>query len=189
MFLLHKANIVTALKNDIGSILIDGDIIKAVFWKDEEGMTKVDDKVIIFDSLPETLQSARVINLEGKHIIAGGIDAHVHFRDPGLSHKADMRTESRAAAAGGVTTVFDMPNTIPAAISAGALADKIALAKDRSTIKIGFHIGASNSNAGEICRLVREGDPETGLKAEDIPGVKVFMGSSTGNMLVDDSSR
>ena len=188
MFLLHKANIVTALKNDIGSILIDGDIIKAVFWKDEEGMTKVDDKVIIFDSLPETLQSARVINLEGKHIIAGGIDAHVHFRDPGLSHKADMRTESRAAAAGGVTTVFDMPNTIPAAISAGALADKIALAKDRSTIKIGFHIGASNSNAGEICRLVREGDPETGLKAEDIPGVKVFMGSSTGNMLVDDSS-
>ena len=173
MTLLYNATIVTAEKEGKGAILIDGDSISKVYWEDQH-------------QVPEITEDA--IDLQGKYIIAGGIDAHVHFREPGLTHKADMQTESRAAVAGGVTTVFDMPNTSPATISAEALAGKMELAKGRSLAKIGFHIGASNSNADEICSLVRDGDPATGLKASDIPGVKVFMGSSTGNMLVDDRS-
>ena len=171
MTLLYNATIVTAEKEGKGAILIDGDSISKVYWEDQH-------------QVPEITEDA--IDLQGKHIIAGGIDAHVHFREPGLTHKADMQTESRAAVAGGVTTVFDMPNTSPATISSEALAGKMQLAKGRSLAKIGFHIGASNSNADQICSLVKDGDPATGLKASDIPGVKVFMGSSTGNMLVDD---
>ena len=171
MTLLYNATIVTAEKEGKGAILIDGDSISKVYWEDQH-------------QVPEITEDA--IDLQGKYIIAGGIDAHVHFREPGLTHKADMQTESRAAVAGGVTTVFDMPNTSPATISAEALAGKMQLAKGRSLAKIGFHIGASNSNADQICSLVKDGDPATGLKASDIPGVKVFMGSSTGNMLVDD---
>ena len=171
MTLLYNATIVTAEKEGKGAILIDGDSISKVYWEDQH-------------QVPEITEDA--IDLQGKYIIAGGIDAHVHFREPGLTHKADMHTESRAAVAGGVTTVFDMPNTSPATISAEALAGKMQLAKGRSLAKIGFHIGASNSNADQICSLVKDGDPATGLKASDIPGVKVFMGSSTGNMLVDD---
>jgi dihydroorotase len=171
MTLLYNATIVTAEKEGKGAILIDGDRISKVYWEDQY-------------QVPEITEDA--INLQGKYIIAGGIDAHVHFREPGLTHKADMQTESRAAVAGGVTTVFDMPNTSPATVSAEALAGKMQLAKGRSLAKIGFHIGASNSNADHICSLVKDGDPATGLKASDIPGVKVFMGSSTGNMLVDD---
>ena len=131
---------------------------------------------------------AQVQDLTGKHVIAGGIDAHVHFRDPGLTHKADMATESRAAAAGGVTTVFDMPNTKPATTQAVHIAEKLALAKERSVVNMGFHIGATNENAAQIAALVKEGDAETGVKPSDIAGVKVFMGSSTGNMLVDAES-
>ena len=171
MTLLYNATIVTAEKEGKGAILIDGDSISKVYWEDQH-------------QVPEITEDA--IDLQGKYIIAGGIDAHVHFREPGLTHKADMQTESRAAVAGGVTTGFDMPNTSPATISAEALAGKMQLAKGRSLAKIGFHIGASNSNADQICSLVKDGDPATGLKASDIPGVKVFMGSSTGNMLVDD---
>jgi dihydroorotase len=171
MTLLYNATIVTAEKEGKGAILIDGDSISKVYWEDQH-------------QVPEITEDA--IDLQGKYIIAGGIDAHVHFREPGLTHKADMQTESRAAVAGGVTTVFDMPNTSPATISAEAIAGKMQLARGRSLAKIGFHIGASNSNADQICSLVKDGDPATGLKASDIPGVKVFMGSSTGNMLVDD---
>ena len=171
MTLLYNATIVTAEKEGKGAILIDGDSISKVYWEDQH-------------QVPEITEDA--IDLQGKYIIAGGIDAHVHFREPGLTHKADMQTESRAAVAGGVTTVFDMPNTSPATISAEALAGKMQLAKGRSLAKIGFHIGASNSNADQICSIVKDGDLATGLKASDIPGVKVFMGSSTGNMLVDD---
>lgn len=186
MILLHKATLVTSAKEGTGSVLIEGEKISRVFWKDEEGFTDVDGKMIPFEELPVNLPEADTVDLNGKHVIAGGIDAHVHFREPGLTHKADISTESRAAVAGGVTTVFDMPNTIPPTITPQALADKMELAKGRSLAKIAFHIGASNSNADMICRLVSEGDPESGLKPADIPGVKVFMGSSTGNMLVDE---
>jgi dihydroorotase len=188
MTLLHNATIVTAAKEGIGSILIDGDTINKVFWKDTDGTAECCGAFVPFDNLPSQLNCADVVDLTGKHIIAGGIDAHVHFREPGLTHKADMETESRAAVAGGVTTVFDMPNTSPATVSAEALAGKMELAKTKSLAKTAFHIGATNSNVDEICRIIREGDSATGIKASDIPGVKVFMGSSTGNMLVDNGS-
>lgn len=180
MIILHKATIVTSEKEAVGTIVVENGRIADVYYSDNEDFDYRTDKVI------KENPDAEVWNLEGKHIIAGGIDAHVHFREPGLTHKADMQTESQAAVAGGVTTVFDMPNTSPATISAERLSDKIQLAKSRTAGKIGFHIGATNDNAAEIATLVRKGDPAAGLKPEDIAGVKVFMGSSTGNMLVDE---
>ncbi|MBR5299902.1 MAG: amidohydrolase family protein [Bacteroidales bacterium] len=179
MIILDKATIVTAEKEAVGTVTIENGLIADVLWSDRE------DYDFRRHMLMQKNPDAEVWNLEGKHLIAGGIDAHVHFREPGLTHKADMHTESMAAVAGGVTTVFDMPNTKPATITPEALKGKMALAKGRALTKTGFHIGATNDNTDMICSLVREGDPANGLKAEDIPGVKVFMGSSTGNMLVD----
>ena len=179
MIILDKATIVTAEKEAVGTILIEGTKISSVIWSDSE-----DYDFRHFKMLNEH-PDAEVWDLEGRHVMAGGIDAHVHFREPGLTHKADMQTESRAAVAGGVTTVFDMPNTNPATVTAEALKEKTDMAEGRALTRIGFHIGATNSNADMICRLVKEGDASCGVKADDIPGVKIFMGSSTGNMLVD----
>lgn len=179
MIILHKATIVTGEKEAIGSIAVENGKIADILYTDSE------DFDFRYGKLMETHPEAEVWDLEGKHIIAGGIDAHVHFREPGLTHKADMETESRAAAAGGVTTVFDMPNTRPATISAMTLKEKLDLAEAKAHCKIGFHIGATNENAAEISSLVRYGDESVGIKPSDIAGVKVFMGSSTGNMLVD----
>lgn len=179
MIILHKATIVTGEKEAIGSIAVENGKIADILYTDSE------DFDFRYGKLMETHPEAEVWDLEGKHIIAGGIDAHVHFREPGLTHKADMETESRAAAAGGVTTVFDMPNTRPATISARTLKEKMDLAEAKAHCKIGFHIGATNENAAEISSLVRYGDESVGIKPSDIAGVKVFMGSSTGNMLVD----
>lgn len=179
MIILHKATIVTGEKEAIGSIAVENGKIADILYTDSE------DFDFRYGKLMETHPEAEVWDLEGKHIIAGGIDAHVHFREPGLTHKADMETESRAAAAGGVTTVFDMPNTRPATISARTLKEKMDLAKAKAHCRIGFHIGATNENAAEISSLVRYGDESVGIKPSDIAGVKVFMGSSTGNMLVD----
>ena len=179
MKFLHNATIITAEKEAVGSILIkDGKIDTIIYKEESDYVLKV---MGILKTKPEVLE------LEGKCVMAGGIDAHVHFREPGLTHKADMATESRAAAAGGVTYVIDMPNTSPVTTTAEALKGKLELAKGRTTGKIAFHIGATNSNAAEICRLLAEGDAETGITPDDIAGVKVFMGSSTGNMLVDDN--
>lgn len=182
MRLLKNATLVTAAKVGEGSVLIEGDRITAVWWAESE------DYNFRLDMFTKKNPEAEISDLTGKHIIAGGIDAHVHFRDPGLTHKADMATESRAAAAGGVTTVFDMPNTKPATTEAVHLAEKLALAKEKSVINMGFHIGATNENASVIASFVQNGDAETGLKPSDIAGVKVFMGSSTGNMLVDEEN-
>lgn len=181
MLILHKGTIITSEKEEKGTIVIEDGIIKDVLFADSE------DYNFRIDRLLSKNPEASVRELEGKHIIAGGIDAHVHFREPGLTHKADIATESRAAAAGGVTTVFDMPNTNPPTISAGNLKDKIDAAKGRSAVRIGFHIGATDTNAGMIKDLVTNGDADNGITPDDIAGVKVFMGSSTGNMLVDRS--
>ena len=180
MLFLHNATIITSEKEAVGSVLIEDGKIKDIIYKEEDGYIPA-----VLDILKSGPQ---VMELEGKCVMAGGLDAHVHFREPGLTHKADMETESRAAAAGGVTFVMDMPNTNPPTITAQALKDKIDLAKGRTAGKIAFHIGATNSNADEICRLVCEGDKEAGITPDDIAGVKVFMGSSTGNMLVDSGS-
>lgn len=180
MKFLHNATIITAEKEAVGSILIEGGRIKDVLYKEDADYIH---KVLnILKAKPE------VMELEGKYVMAGGIDAHVHFREPGLTHKADMETESKAAIAGGVTYVMDMPNTNPATITAQSLKNKIETAEGRTACKIAFHIGATNDNAEEICRLITDGDAETEINPQDIAGVKVFMGSSTGNMLVDNGS-
>ena len=180
MILLENATIVTSEKEASGSVIIEGHVIKDVLYADAEEY-----QYLLFKYRKE---AGQIMDLTGKHIIAGGIDAHVHFREPGLTHKADMHTESEAALKGGVTSYMDMPNTNPATTTAMALKEKIETAKGRVRGKISFHIGVTNENADEICRLVREGDPQSGLNPEDIAGVKVFMGSSTGNMLVDSDS-
>ena len=177
-YLLHKATIVTAEKEAVGSVIIsDGKIVDVIYAEDET----FDYKIFKATQIHKDIER---IELEGKHLIAGGIDAHVHFRDPGLTHKADMDTESRAAVAGGVTTAFDMPNTVPATVSEEAFAAKLALAKEKSCMNLGFHLGATNSNIEEI-EAILEG--RTSLSPADVRGIKVFMGSSTGNMLVDES--
>ncbi len=115
------------------------------------------------------------IDATGCFLLPGIIDSHVHFREPGLTHKADIGSESRAAAYGGVTTYFDMPNTIPQTTTLEALEEKFLLARERSHVNYSFFFGATNGNAGELARL----------DERRIPGIKVFMGSSTGGMLVD----
>ena len=117
----------------------------------------------------------RTIDAEGCWVIPGVIDDQVHFREPGLTHKADIATESRAAVAGGVTSYMDMPNTKPATITAEALAWKQQQAQETSIANYSFYIGATNDNAELI----------TSLDYTHVCGIKLFMGSSTGNMLVD----
>lgn len=116
-----------------------------------------------------------VIDASGCFVLPGIIDDHVHFREPGLTAKADIESESRAAAAGGVTTYFDMPNTVPQTTTLEALEEKFSLAAQKSHVNYSFFFGATNDNAALL--------PE--LDQHRIPGVKLFMGSSTGNMLVD----
>ena len=118
---------------------------------------------------------SETIDASGCLVLPGVIDSHVHFREPGLTDKADIATESRAAAAGGVTTYFDMPNTVPQTTTPEALEEKFRLAAEKSRVNYSFFFGATNDNLPLIERL----------DATRIPGVKLFMGSSTGNMLVD----
>lgn len=116
-----------------------------------------------------------VIDASGCYVLPGVIDDHVHFREPGLTDKADIDTESRAAAAGGVTSYFDMPNTVPQTTTPEALEEKFRLAAHKSHVNYSFFYGATNDNADTFARL----------DGRRIPGIKLFMGSSTGNMLVD----
>jgi dihydroorotase len=117
----------------------------------------------------------QIVDASGCFVLPGIIDDHVHFREPGLTAKADIETESCAAAAGGVTTYFDMPNTIPQTTTLEALEEKYALAAQKSHVNYAFFFGATNDNV----ELFEKLDPKR------IPGIKLFMGSSTGNMLVD----
>ena len=116
-----------------------------------------------------------IIDATGCYVLPGIIDDHVHFREPGLTDKADIDTESRAAAAGGVTSYFDMPNCIPQTTTPEALDEKFRLAAGKSHVNYSFFYGATNDNAHTFSQI----------DATRIPGIKLFMGSSTGNMLVD----
>jgi dihydroorotase len=128
---------------------------------------------------PRIEASGKVIEIDGsgKHLLPGAIDDQVHFREPGLTHKADIYTESIAAVAGGITSFMEMPNTIPNALTQDLLEDKYAIGAARSVANYSFFMGTSNENADEVLR--------TNDKKQDVCGVKIFMGSSTGNMLVD----
>lgn len=125
-------------------------------------------------SHPSSLTS-QTIDATGCYVLPGIVDTHVHFREPGLTEKADMESESRAAAAGGVTSIFDMPNTVPQTTTLEALCDKQQRAAKSCHVNYTFFFGATNDNAQLFSQL----DPH------NVPGIKLFMGSSTGNMLVD----
>jgi len=117
----------------------------------------------------------KVINAEGLYLLPGCIDDQVHFREPGLTHKGDIHSESRAAVAGGITSFMEMPNTVPNTLTQTLLEDKYEIAARNSLANYSFYMGASNDNLGEVLR--------TDIK--NVCGIKIFMGSSTGNMLVD----
>ena len=159
--IIYNGLIINEGREFVGSIIIDNDIISYIV----EGYL---DNVIL-----STADST--INAEGCWVIPGVIDDQVHFREPGLTHKADIATESRAAVAGGVTSFMDMPNTKPATVTAEALTWKQQQAQETSIANYSFYIGATNDNAELI----------TTLDYTHVCGIKLFMGSSTGNMLVD----
>src|SRR6202012_5324844 len=117
------------------------------------------------------------LNGEGLHLLPGVIDDQCHFREPGLTHKATIYTEARAAVAGGVTSFMEMPNTVPPAFTQDLLEQKYAIGSQSSLANYSFYMGTSNDNAEEALR--------TNEKKKDICGIKIFMGSSTGNLLVD----
>ena len=135
--------------------------------------TKIN-KIVEGNISPEVIAD-EVIDVSGCFVLPGVIDDHVHFREPGLTEKADIESESRAAAAGGVTSYFDMPNTVPQTTTLEALEEKFVLAAQKSHVNYSFFFGATNDNVALFDQL----------DEHRIPGIKLFMGSSTGNMLVD----
>lgn len=174
-YILYGGKAITGEESKDASIVInDGRILKIL------------SSGIPLEKLVSEYPGYEVLRLEGKSVFAGGIDAHVHFREPGMTHKADIGSESAAAVAGGVTSFIDMPNTVPATTSARSLKEKLESASGRSFANYGFHLGAANDNLQEIMEILEKG--KDGITAHDFGGIKVFMGSSTGNMLVDDDS-
>src|ERR1051325_6981451 len=149
-----------------------------------EGRIKSAD-LLIADGRIEKIQSQILasrdatieINGEGKFLLPGVIDDQVHFREPGLTHKANIYSESKAAVAGGVTSFMEMPNTLPPAFTQDLLEEKYAIGARSALANYSFYMGTSNDNAEEALR--------TNEKKKDVCGIKIFMGSSTGNLLVD----
>lgn len=156
---IKNAFIVNEGKITKGSIVIADEIIE---------------DILLADALP-TETCDEVIDAQGHYLIPGVIDDHVHFRDPGLTHKADISSESKAAAAGGVTSYMDMPNTVPQTTTIEALKDKFAEAAQKSHVNYSFYFGATNKNAHLLGQIDKK----------QVCGIKLFMGASTGNMLVD----
>ena len=158
-YLFKNINIVNEGKVQMMDLLTDGERIK-----------KIAAQINCAEDVIE-------INGEGKFLLPGVIDDQVHFREPGLTHKATIYTESKAAVAGGVTSFMEMPNTIPNALTLDLLEDKYSIAAQHSLANFSFFMGASNTNTEEVLKANKF--------ATDICGVKIFMGASTGNMLVD----
>ena len=131
----------------------------------------------VSSQISQTGSDVKEINGEGKYLLPGAIDDQVHFREPGLTHKATIYTEAKAAVAGGVTSFMEMPNTIPNALTQDLLEEKYSIASKTSLANYSFFMGTSNNNADEVLK--------TNDRRKDVCGIKIFMGSSTGNMLVD----
>ncbi|MCH2115021.1 MAG: dihydroorotase [Pirellulales bacterium] len=153
--LIKNAQVVLPTGVESTAILIDGERIAAI---DPAGHTAVDE----------------IVDASGYHLLPGVIDDQVHFREPGLTHKEDLATASRACAKGGVTTYLEMPNTRPPATTQALLDAKLALAAKNSLVNYGFYIGATPDNIADL------------RSATNTPGIKIFIGSSTGDLLVDD---
>lgn len=161
MILINKATIINEGSSFIGSVLIEGEKISEIFR----------------DDVPEGIFNScnKVIDARGLYLMPGVIDDQVHFRDPGLTHKGDFYTESRAGVAGGVTSYMEMPNTKPQTITNDDLFRKLEMAAEKSASNFSFYLGATNDNISEL----KKNDKKY------VCGVKVFMGASTGNMLVN----
>ena len=134
------------------------------------------ERIVRVDSGIRAEAGTELIDAAGRYLLPGMIDDQVHFREPGLTYKGDLATESAAAAAGGITSFMDMPNVNPQTTTRTALADKYGLAEGRCTANYGFYLGATNRNLDEI----------RALQVNEACGIKIFMGASTGDMLVDD---
>ncbi len=159
-YLIKNANIVNENNSILGDVLIENEIIKEI-------STHI--------TAPE---NAEIIAANGKTLIPGFIDDQVHFREPGLTHKANIATESKAAIAGGITTFIEMPNTVPQATTQELLEDKFKIAAKDSYANYSFMFGGTNDNLDELLKT----DPK------NVAGIKLFLGSSTGNMLVDNEA-
>ncbi|MDB5222654.1 MAG: dihydroorotase [Chitinophagaceae bacterium] len=155
------------------SVVNEGTIIIADVFIQKGRIEKIEKNINVKENVTE-------INGEGKHLLPGAIDDQVHFREPGLTHKATIYTESKAAVAGGITSFMEMPNTIPNALTEKILEEKYAIASKTSLANYSFYMGVSNNNADEVLRM--------NARKNEICGVKIFMGSSTGNMLVDNEA-
>lgn len=161
MILIKNATIFNENERFTGSVLLDGEKISGVFRGEE---------------IPTDIRYNEVIEADGLWLLPGVIDDQVHFREPGLTHKADIFTESQAAVAGGVTSFMDMPNTVPQTTTIDALEEKYKMGAAKSLANYSFYMGATNDNLDELRKV----------NQAEVCGIKVFMGSSTGNMLVDD---
>ncbi|WP_108821277.1 dihydroorotase [Dysgonomonas sp. Marseille-P4361] len=164
MILIHKATIINEGKSFVGSVLIENNLIAEIYTTEE---------------IPEGILN-RVNVIDGRELwlMPGVIDDQVHFRDPGLTHKGDLESESKAAIAGGVTSFMEMPNTKPQTTTIDLLEQKFEMASEKAYANYSFYLGATNDNINELRKV----------NSKDVCGVKVFMGSSTGNMLVDDKT-
>jgi dihydroorotase len=162
LYYIHDAQIINEGKVFKGSVLLKDGLIAGVFQGNAGGT----------ELPPDTIR----IDAKGRYLLPGVIDDQVHFREPGLTGKGDIHSESKAAIAGGVTSFMDMPNTIPRATTLEILEEKFKIASEKSLANYSFFLGATNDNLDQIIQA----DPSR------ICGLKVFMGSSTGNMLVDD---
>ena len=156
--LIHQATLINEGREYQASVLMENDVICDIFT----------------DEIPEMTYD-EVIEARGMWLMPGVIDDHVHMRDPGLTHKADMESETRAAAAGGVTSVMDMPNVLPQTTTLAHWEEKMMHAAKTCRVNYAFYLGATNDNLGEVRKM----------DVTRIPALKMFMGSSTGGMLVD----
>jgi dihydroorotase len=159
-YLIKNALIINEGKKFPGSVLVKDHVIADIFTEEPKGID----------------EGCKIIDAGGRLLIPGVIDDQVHFRDPGMPHKGDLYTESRAAVAGGTTSFMDMPNVKPQTITQDLLAERYELGASKSLANYSFYMGATNNNLDEILKT----DPK------QVCGIKIFMGSSTGNMLVDD---
>ncbi|MBD3581970.1 dihydroorotase [Flavobacterium selenitireducens] len=159
--LIKNAKIVNEGKIVEGDVLIEGEII-----------------VEIAESISAKSSDTKIIDAEGNYLIPGAIDDQVHFREPGLTHKGDISSESKAAIAGGVTSFIEQPNTVPNAVTQEILEDKYQIASEKSYANYSFMMGASNDNLEEVLKT----------NPKNVAGIKIFLGSSTGNMLVDNEA-
>ncbi|QLC67259.1 dihydroorotase [Flavobacterium sp. LPB0248] len=159
--LIKNAKIVNEGTIFEGDVLIENDLI-----------------VEIADSISLKTSDCIVIDAEGNYLMPGAIDDQVHFREPGLTHKGDIESESRAAVAGGITSFIEQPNTVPNAVTQEILEDKYQIASKKSFANYSFMMGATNDNLEEVLKT----------NPKNVAGIKIFLGSSTGNMLVDNEA-